>query len=197
MLLSTKVELTVGSSNCTYWKEKGYEFTIPKGVGKGNTKTRLVVSVNDLPKNSNIRVECWCEGCGKFYTNRWSRYDQYCGSCRTNRAKMGNTFGSANKGKRLLKMSGENHPRWNPNKAEFALYRSKVTAITRLQDVSILEHSDKPRGLCGVEGAYQLDHIVSVKYGFDNNIPPEVIGAIDNLQLLPWKKNRDKWARVS
>ena len=194
MLLSTKVEITISPNHASYWKEKGYEFTIPKGIGRGNSKTKMVVSVYDLPKNSNVIVECWCEGCGKFYTNRWSRYDQYCGKCRTTQSLIGNVYGSSNKGKRLPNMSGENHPRWNPNKDEFALYRSKVAAITRLQDINLLEHSDKPRGLCGVDGAYQLDHIISVKCGFDNNISPEIIGAIGNLQFLPWKENRNKWA---
>lgn len=83
--------------------------------------------------------------------------------------------------------------RTNPKTSEYKKYLSKVQSHTRKQDVSALDHFDKPRTLCGVEGGYQLDHIISVKIGFVNNIPPEVIGNINNLQFLPWKQNRDKW----
>jgi len=65
--------------------------------------------------------------------------------------------------------------------------------VTRQQNLSILENFDKPRGLCGVDGAYQLDHIVSIKYGFDNNINPEIIGSIYNLRFVTWEVNRSKW----
>lgn len=45
------------------------------------------------------------------------------------------------------------------------------------------------RGLCGVDGAYQLDHIVPVRFGFDHDIPPEIIADVNNLQLITWKEN--------
>lgn len=45
------------------------------------------------------------------------------------------------------------------------------------------------RTLCGVEGGYQLDHIISIKEGFEKNIAPEIIGAPGNLQMLPWRDN--------
>lgn len=96
MLLSTKVEIVVTPNRRQYWLDKGYEVNIPKGIGKGNSQTKIIVSVNDLPKNSNVRVECWCEGCGTFYSNIWSRYDQYCGKCRTSQHLIGNTFGKTN-----------------------------------------------------------------------------------------------------
>ena len=44
-----------------------------------------------------------------------------------------------------------------------------------------------------MDDAYQIDHILSVKYGFENKIDPKVIGNIKNLQMLPWKENRYKW----
>lgn len=47
-------------------------------------------------------------------------------------------------------------------------------------------------GRAGIEGAYQLDHKVSIKYGFDNNIDPEIIGHIENLEMIPWELNRSK-----
>lgn len=40
--------------------------------------------------------------------------------------------------------------------------------------------------------AYELDHIVSVYYGFRNNIPAELIASKENLQMLPWRENGAK-----
>ncbi|QOQ37538.1 putative head morphogenesis protein [Escherichia phage vB_EcoM_WL-3] len=51
--------------------------------------------------------------------------------------------------------------------------------------------------MCGVEGAYQLDHKVSIKYGFDNLIPPEIIASVKNLEIITWESNREKSKRNS
>ena len=49
-----------------------------------------------------------------------------------------------------------------------------------------------PRGLAGEHGVYHLDHIVSIRYGFDNNLLPEEVACKENLQMLPWKENISK-----
>jgi hypothetical protein len=68
-------------------------------------------------------------------------------------------------------------------------YYREVRKITRQQDVSVLENYDKMRGLCGVDGAYQLDHIIPVSTGYEKRIPAEKMGHISNLQIIPWKEN--------
>ena len=40
-----------------------------------------------------------------------------------------------------------------------------------------------------------IDHKISIKYGFENKIDPEIIGSIDNLCITKRKINRDKWNR--
>lgn len=97
---------------------------------------------------------------------------------------------------RLPRMLGTNHPRYNPNKRQFDMYKREVYQETKKHDLSVLENFDKPRGLCGVPGAYQLDHIISMKYGFENSIPASVIGHVSNLQFIPWEENRQKWHLV-
>jgi 5-methylcytosine-specific restriction endonuclease McrA len=89
-------------------------------------------------------------------------------------------------------MQCEKHPRWNPNKSEKRKYTNACNKVTAQFDLSVLENSDKLRGLCGVDGAYQLDHIIPIQYGFENSIPPEIIGHIDNLQFIPWEENNAK-----
>jgi len=67
-------------------------------------------------------------------------------------------------------------------------YKIDVWRITNRQLLQLLENFDK-RGVNGQTGAYTLDHIISIKKGFIENIPPEQIGDIKNLQMLPWEEN--------
>ena len=78
------------------------------------------------------------------------------------------------------------------NPTEFESYRYKVDVLTAKQPIHLLENFDK-RGRAGDEGAYHLDHIISVWYGFHNNIPPEQISDISNLRMIPWMENQQKW----
>lgn len=90
--------------------------------------------------------------------------------------------------------TGEAHPNWNPNKSEYKIYRNLVGQYTDLEDLTTLNGHEK-RGMAGKDGAYHLDHIVSIKYGFDNNIPPGIVGSIHNLRFIPWEENYKKRAR--
>jgi hypothetical protein len=85
---------------------------------------------------------------------------------------------------------GEQHHMFREDLPEFQKYRAEVTSYARRfkTEISLMENYDK-RGMNGVEGAYQLDHKVSVRFGFNNNIPTEIIGHIANLHFIPWKEN--------
>lgn len=72
----------------------------------------------------------------------------------------------------------------------FELYSTKVRTLTRQQPLELLENYDK-RG----SRNYHLDHKVSLWKGFLNNIPPEKIAHIDNLQMLWWIDNLKKGPR--
>jgi len=67
-------------------------------------------------------------------------------------------------------------------------YRREVWKLTYRQPLKTLPNWGK-RGRCGVDGAYQLDHITSISEGFSKNISPEVIADMSNLRMLPWKEN--------
>jgi len=75
---------------------------------------------------------------------------------------------------------------------EKEMYKREVWSYTNKQPIETLPNSDK-RGRCGVDGAYQLDHIISINEGWQRKIPPEIIGHMDNLQILTWEENRKKW----
>lgn len=74
---------------------------------------------------------------------------------------------------------------------EWKRYKIDVWRVTNQQPLHLLENFDK-RGVNGQPGAYTLDHIISVKKGFMTGTAPEVIGHIDNLQMLPWEENITK-----
>ena len=74
---------------------------------------------------------------------------------------------------------------------EWKAYRIDVWRYTKQQPLEILENYDR-RGVNGEEGAYTLDHIISIKKGFMESYPPEEIGHISNLQMLPWMENIQK-----
>lgn len=70
-------------------------------------------------------------------------------------------------------------------------YYKEVIQITRLQNIKILENYEK-QSKAPDEHAYHLDHIYPIIKGFENNIPPEMIGDISNLRFIPWKENLHK-----
>ena len=82
--------------------------------------------------------------------------------------------------------------------SEWNIYRHKVYALTR-QTYKNYSSTINPhnlfRGKAGVENAHHLDHIVPVRYCFNNDIPEEICAHQDNLQMLHWHDNvgsRDK-----
>jgi hypothetical protein len=79
--------------------------------------------------------------------------------------------------------------------AEYKRYCNRVHKLSQKiyeENISILNPHGHVRTLCGVDGGYQLDHIVPLRYGFDNGITPEEISSLNNLRLLPWKQNLTK-----
>ena len=68
----------------------------------------------------------------------------------------------------------------------------KITSYTYKQNKNILNPNNYKFGRAGIEGAYQLDHIISVDYGYNHDISPDIIGGLDNLQVIPWRVNSVK-----
>lgn len=79
------------------------------------------------------------------------------------------------------------------------LYPKKLQYKARVWSITYSELKKNPplpnfkkRGRCGVKGAYQIDHVISIHEGFKRGIEPETIGAYSNLCMIPWKTNRTK-----
>jgi len=71
------------------------------------------------------------------------------------------------------------------------MYKREVWRHTYQNDLKKLQNWEK-RGRNGVNGAYQLDHIISINEGWEKGIPPEKIGEWANLRMIPWQVNREK-----
>ena len=75
---------------------------------------------------------------------------------------------------------------------EFKKYQNKVHKLTRKIKHLIEGYDESKHGKMGKSGAYQIDHIIDIKFGFDNNIPAEEIANIKNLQFISWEENNKK-----
>jgi len=195
MILTETTIVKISTSNMKYWRGLGYDF--PNPSPRWGIIPTIEVRVTELEKNSNVYVACKCDECSVEFENRFGRNTDTCYTCFLSKKMQGNTLGSAHKGKTLPQMCGSNNPNWNPKKTEFKAYANKVRWLTektyRANKKSINPNAFK-RTLCGIEGGWQLDHIVSVKEGFEKNVPPEDISKVENLQMLPWFINRSKAA---
>ena len=88
--------------------------------------------------------------------------------------------------------SKANSQKWRETAEDWLLYKSHVTSITEKNYRKYhkqINPSGHVRALAGVKGAYHLDHIVSVRMCYDNNVPVELCASVDNLQMLPWTDN--------
>ncbi len=196
MILTETVQIKIVARNAKYWQSRGYSFGAVGGRANANGTKNLEVSVKDLLPKSNVIVLCRCNDCQEEYSQRFSRDKEVCYKCRKSAMMKDNKLG-AGKGRKIPSIQGSLHPRWNPNKDAQSDYYTKVrkyTEQTYVENQSFINPNNLPRTLCGVPGGYQLDHKVSVKKGFMFGINPKVLGSVDNLQMLPWEENRQKWS---
>jgi len=80
--------------------------------------------------------------------------------------------------------------------SNFRKYRNRVSVRTRKtyeQFKDEINPNNLPIGKCGVVGAHQVDHIITVRQGFEAGMLIEIISAKENLQMLPWLENALKY----
>ena len=80
----------------------------------------------------------------------------------------------------------------NPNIKEYTKYARKVHGLSHKvyeQNKEIINPTNHPRTLCGVDGGWQLDHIITIKDCFERGVSAEDASAVSNLRMLPWRDN--------
>lgn len=80
----------------------------------------------------------------------------------------------------------------SPNQKAFKRYQNKVHRLTKKVQHLVEGYDKSKQGRMGESGAYQIDHIIDIKWGFDNNIPAELIAHLSNLQFISWEDNNKK-----
>lgn len=83
------------------------------------------------------------------------------------------------------KMSKDTTPAYK----KYAGLVHRLTKKTYEKYKHIINPNDYPRTICGIDNGWQLDHIVSIKEGFEKSIPAEELASLENLRMLPWKQN--------
>lgn len=77
-------------------------------------------------------------------------------------------------------------------------YQKKVRYYTNKQNLKSLPNYEKRGVYMGKSSnTYHLDHKYSILEGFKNNINPELIGNIHNLEMIPGYENRKKYKNCS
>jgi hypothetical protein len=98
----------------------------------------------------------------------------------------------------MLRNRGENHGNWkNYSKKEleqFEIYRNRIIYLSNKNFIRFY-YVINPKKYKRGRYEYHLDHIYSVKDGFDNNIPVEIISSPVNLQMIYYKNNHKKSRR--
>ena len=79
-----------------------------------------------------------------------------------------------------------------PKKKQYQLEIRRQTRQQPLHELKDFDLWDEGKGLNGVDGALQLDHIVSIDSGWAQGIPPEYIAHISNLRIITWQENISK-----
>lgn len=141
-------------------------------------KSKLCPSCSQKNRFGTIGIDKWykvCKGCGDTREFNWRKTYEKSGDLCVSCSQIKND---------------EHYNR------EYQKYKGKVWTETNKQPIQFLENYNK-RGKSGIDGAYQLDHKISIKYGFDNNISPEIIGNIANLRMICWKENRIKGCKTN
>ena len=76
----------------------------------------------------------------------------------------------------------------------WAQYKFKVKYLTSKlykKHKDLINPNNLPIGRC----QYQIDHIYSIRHGFENNVPPEVIASLPNLRMMWHTDNKSKHIR--
>lgn len=165
-------------SNCSRWN---------KGLTKETNESikKMSLKVSDSMKKIRETIPPWNLGLSKE-NNEILKYISECRQGIRHSKETRDLIGHYTK---LLWDSGY----WGGRSSnEWHVYKNKVHSLTKKSITELQNYDKSKRGRCGIPGAYQIDHIIPIKYGFINNIRPEELANPLNLQFIPWEENKKK-----
>jgi len=195
------LHLTIGNAadilNCSYGTVRRlrikYGYYKPKNVGENYGR----------PK-SKFAVTLICEYCNNKFLHK-RKEQKYCSETCYHNSTLGRIYTEETK----RKISNKAIERWkSPTKnmvngiekrklskedlKEYKKYRNKLKTLTEYTYAKYKDEinpNNYKRGVAGMNGAYHLDHVIPARFGYENNIPPEILAEKENLQMLPWRAN--------
>jgi hypothetical protein len=75
------------------------------------------------------------------------------------------------------------------------LYYLRVWLVTEMQPLKKLKNFSKR--CWGRSSCYELDHVLPIAHAYLENIPPHLVGSMDNLRFIPKKEKSDKSFRLT
>ena len=175
------IKYNIGTATVSRWRKK-LQATVPRGSKLGKKKPWQIVD----------RIVTKCRICNDNITHLLSRPRKVCSRiCQSIYMKSADKSYMQTEKYRLSKTKSTT--------PAYQKYRGRVDRLTQKNYnmyKDVVNPDNFPRTVSGVKGGYQLDHIIPVKHGFDNNIPPETISEVSNLRMLPWKDNLKKSTNI-
>jgi hypothetical protein len=141
---------------------------------------KMLYYANKYNLNEALNSNTVCDGCANYkYEKTWNDVitEDHIKSMRASKAGFS---------------SWEEYEQKYPKKKA---YINEVHKLTRKQPLHTLSNYSKLEenwGMMGEDGAYQIDHIISIDQGWKEHTPPEEISNISNLQVMKWEDNRKK-----
>ena len=89
----------------------------------------------------------------------------------------------------------ESWQHWYDTLPERKRYYYDVWRLTEANAHLIPGYDPELRGIAGTEGAYQIDHVISISKGYSDGIDAEIIASPENLRFIPWQENLQKGNR--
>jgi hypothetical protein len=175
-VLQIAEKLNIGQATVCRWRKK-LDIVVPRGIMLGTIKTEKVL---------------WqCYGCKKEeYRNPSRSKSKYCRSCFSKSDEWREFLRGVDKS--YMKTEKYRQSRLKSDTPEYTRYKNEVHKRSHKiyeENIDIINPNRYNRTLAGIEDGWQLDHIIPVRFGFDNNIPIEVLCAVENLRMIPWKDN--------
>jgi hypothetical protein len=181
---------------CRNCYSKDISATLKLKVESGEWKPHIRNAKIESTQPKNFKRSCTDCGNDISYTSlkglkKGELANTVCNSCST--YKYNKTFNDVIKEEHIQQMRAtkagfENFEEYKEKYPKKEMYKREVWRYTYKHPLETLEHWDK-RGKCGVDGAFQLDHIISINEGWSNKIPAEEIAKWENLRMIPWKDN--------
>ena len=121
-----------------------------------------------------------------------------CESCSTTKKVRGAALGLKGESLKSMRATKAGFKNWEEYKQKYPkkkAYINEVHKLTRKQPLHLLHNYSKLKentGAMGTEGAYQIDHIKSIDWGWKNGIPAHKIAQLSNIQIIKWEENLQK-----